>query len=179
MCPDKNILSAYFDGELDDRFASMVEAHLEECDSCTEVLADFESVRSALREAEMPDFAASKRLTWSSLRNRFSSLYPQPVWKRRLLIPAPAAAAALFLVVGLGAGLLFSFFNRADSNIFDTVTHTRFENPQVVSFEQIIEYLDARGNGNALVFTLPQDTRLQLYSEPTLMKAADYRRGRD
>ena len=179
MCPEKSILSAYFDGELDDRFASVVEAHLQECDSCTEVLADFENVRSALHEAAMPSFAASKRLTWGFLRSKFSSLYPQPVWKRRLVIPAPAVAAVLFLIVGLGAGLLLSFPNRAESNVFDMVTHSHFENPQVVSFEQIIEYLDARGNGKVLVFTLPQDTRLRLHSEPALIKTADYRRSRD
>ncbi|MBN1686311.1 MAG: zf-HC2 domain-containing protein [Spirochaetales bacterium] len=179
MCPEKDILSAFFDGELDERFVSMIEAHLSECDSCREILAGFEDVRTVLHDAEIPDCAPSKRLAWSFLSDKFSSLYPRPVWKRRLLIPAPAMAAVLLLVLVLGAGLMVSIFNRRDDFGFDTVTRTHFENVQFASFEQIIEYLDARGNGGALIFTLPQDTRLQYLSEPTFIKAADYKRGRD
>jgi len=179
MCPDRNLLSSYFDGELDERFSSMIEAHLSECDSCRRILESFETLSSALHQEEIPDTEAGKQRIWSVLQGKFSSLYPAPVWRRRLLVPAPVMVAAAFLVIALGIGLFLSMTVRHQSGVFDTVTSTNFEQAQFVSIEDIIKYLDARGNGQALVFTLPREAKLQFVSEPTLMRAADYKRGID
>jgi anti-sigma factor RsiW len=179
MCPDKNLLSAYFDGELDERFASQIEAHIEECDSCRQVLYNFGEISSLLCNSYMPSGDPGSARTRDYLETRFSSLYPTPVWKRRLLVPAPVLAAVAVLFIVLGVGLLVSLSTGRENQVFDSVTRTRIEGVHFVTFDQILEYLDARGNGSAFIFTLPQHAKLQFHSEPTLMKASDFKRGRD
>lgn len=178
MCPDKNLLSAYFDGELDDRFSLELEAHIVECDLCSRVLEGFQAVSEALVSEPHPETTESSQKTWELLRSRFSSLYPRPVWKRRLQIPAPVLAAVAALVILLGVGLLFSLNSSREYNAFDTVTAARYETAEYATFDEILNYLDARG-GQAFVFTLPQDTKVQFWSEPQLIRAADYERGVD
>ncbi len=179
MCPDKDLLSAYFDGELDEPFASKIESHIAECVACEHVLDTYNEVSEILRNAEEPDMALSLSRTREFLRGRFSSLRPAPVWKRRLLIPAPVLAAVATIVIGLGVGLGISLSKQSESQVFDSVTGTRIESVQFVSFDAILEYLDARGNGSAFIFTLPREAKFRFYSEPTLIKASDYKRGVD
>jgi anti-sigma factor RsiW len=178
MCPDQNLLSAFFDGELDERFAAEVEAHVVECERCREVLKGFSDLSANLSGETLPGVENVKHAAWSHLRERFSSLDPVPVWRRRFQIPAPVFAGLALIIIALGVGLLFSINADRGSTAFDTVTEARITNSTFVTFEDIIEYLDARG-GQTFVFTLPQDTRVQYWSEPTLVKAADFRRGRD
>lgn len=178
MCPDKSLLSAYFDKELDERFASQIEAHIATCDSCRKVLEGFESVSSVLRGADAPDVASSKTRTWSFLE-RFAQVYPVPIWKRRLQVPVPVMAAAALVVILLGVGLFLTMSTQRQGVMFDSVTRTHIESTQFVSFDKILDYLDERGSGSTFIFTLPQNTKLQFVSEPTLMKAADYKRGFD
>ena len=178
MCPDKNLLSAYFDGELKRRFCFELEAHVAECESCSQILEDFRALSSSLCNEPVPETTENKEETWQLLRKRFSSLYPTPVWKRRLQIPAPVIAVMAVLVILLGVGLLFSLGSPRAYSPFDTVTGTRFESAEYATFEEIIKHLDARG-GQTYIFTLPQDTKVQFWSEPQLIRAADYKRGVD
>ena len=83
------------------------------------------------------------------------------------------------IVVLLGVGLVFSISLPRESNVFDRVTGARFESAEYATFEEIIKHLDARGGGQAFIFTLPHDTKVRYWSEPTLIRAADYKRGVD
>ena len=179
MCPDKNLLSAYFDGELDGRFSSDLEAHAAECESCSEILAGFRVLSNNLVQEPLPETPENMLQTWQLLRKRFSTLYPIPVWRRRFQIPVSVLAATAIMIILLGVGLVVSVYLPRGSNAFDTVTGARFENTEYVSFEEIIRHLDARGGGQAFIFTLPQDTKVQYWSEPTLIRASDYKRGVD
>jgi len=179
MCPDKNLLSAYFDGELDKPFSSQVEAHVAECDSCSRILEEFRALSEHLCQERLPEIQKTKQESWLHLQRRFSSLYPVPVWRRRFQIPAPVLAATAILVILLGVGLLFAVHTPRGSSTFDTVTETRFKVAEYATFEEIIRHLDARGDGQTFIFTLPQDTKVRYWSEPTLIRAADYKRGVD
>jgi putative zinc finger protein len=178
MCPDKNLLSAYFDGELKPKFSLKLEAHIVECESCTRILEEFRALSTTLNSVPQPEALENKEATWQLLHTRFSSLYPTPVWKRRLQIPAPVIAAMAVLVILLGVGLLFSLNSSRGYDAFDTVTGARFETAEYATFDEILQHLDARG-GQTYVFTLPQDTKVQFWSEPQLIRAADYKRGVD
>ena len=53
-------LSAYLDGELNNREIQKTEKHLEGCPICQEEYASLESLSSLLAEAPLPDFPSSK-----------------------------------------------------------------------------------------------------------------------
>jgi len=53
-------LSAYLDGELNDREIQKIEKHLEECAICQEEYESLQSLSSLLAEAPLPDFPSAK-----------------------------------------------------------------------------------------------------------------------
>lgn len=68
MMPDchrvRKVLQSYLDGELDDRHAGMVAAHLDQCDRCGIEAELYEQVRASLqrlRSAPDPDALARLR----------------------------------------------------------------------------------------------------------------------
>jgi hypothetical protein len=104
---------------------------------------------------------------------------PLPVWRRRFQVPAPVLAAITALVIALSVGLLYSIASQREPDLFDSVTRVQFEGSELTSVDAILSYLDSRGQGSPSTFQLPQDKKLQFGSEPTLIRAADYQRGRD
>jgi hypothetical protein len=75
---------------------------------------------------------------------------------------------------------LFLSLNTPDAYAaFDNVTETKLQNGDLNSLEAILNYLDSREGIRSSTFNLPQDTKLQYLSEPTLIRAADYQRGKD
>ena len=102
-------ISAYQDGELSPAEAKEVEKHLETCESCRQVLAEYRNIAAMITEAlsEAPGEAIDQDALWekiepniqckSSLWDRFSGWVREPfVW-----VPAAVAttAAVLFFVV--------------------------------------------------------------------------------
>src|SRR5579859_6577031 len=81
-CDFEEDVSALFDGELRDEEAARVRAHVETCAACRELLDDFESVRESVR----------------SLHQIESQ--PRSLWRRRVTIPLPIAAAIAVLLLG-------------------------------------------------------------------------------
>lgn len=180
MCPDKNILSAYFDGELDTRWNLEVEAHVAECDSCKSVLADFRVVSDTLASQEELSIEGRSIISaWNVLQAHMAVAFPGPVWKRRFQVPIPVFAFLTLLVIALSIGLVMSLFSQKSYDPFNTVSRTLLEGRELSSVDEILNYLDTRGEGGSFTFQLPQDTKLRLWSEPTLIRAADYHRGRD
>ncbi len=46
MCPDKSILSAYFDGEVDSYWSKEIENHLTECKKCSSYIIELKKQKS-------------------------------------------------------------------------------------------------------------------------------------
>jgi len=77
-CPFEEDVSALFDGELAGDDAARVQTHLASCTSCRALLDDLQEIRGALRPLE--------------------PLRP-PVWRRRISLSLPAAAAIAILLM--------------------------------------------------------------------------------
>ena len=178
MCPEKHILSAYYDGELDEKYSIIVEAHVAGCDQCRLDLEAFGSIRSALLRDVEPDLIDRQRGSWQLLRKRLAYAVPLPVWRRKFQVPLPVFAAMALAVLFLSIGLVLSLIPGNDYNAFDNVTRTDLSSTELKSVDDILNYLDARGESYTITFELPQNTKLQITSEPALIRAADYNRGR-
>lgn len=73
-CPFAEEVSAYFDGELPSEERARIEAHLETCATCREMLADFRELRATLRPVV-------------------------PLWRRRVAVPLPVAAMLVLALI--------------------------------------------------------------------------------
>ena len=90
----------------------LFEHHLEECASCREQLAEFQSTASALAYAEStePPPALRERILEAARAENGAKVLQFP--KRRWLFPATAVAAAAAAVVAIGVGLWAASLSR-------------------------------------------------------------------
>jgi anti-sigma factor RsiW len=97
---DPELISLYIDGELEPAERARVEAHLASCEACRRTRDAFAAVGARVRAAAAPaDRLAARR----ALREILAS-GPEPFWRRRVAVPAPALAtlvAALLVTVVL------------------------------------------------------------------------------
>lgn len=107
----KTYLSYYIDDMLDDTERAALQAHLDECPSCRQELADLQEVVSLLRgmeEIPLPDdFAAQLRTRLEAVEREKDIVYPAPVvplWRRiaRNKWVSRTIAACLLVIVGAG-----------------------------------------------------------------------------
>ena len=81
MCPDVEILSSFYDGELEDSQREVVKTHVESCPHCQKKLAELELISNTINAEEEPDFQMAQVNTWNNLMDiidRASELPARP-----------------------------------------------------------------------------------------------------
>jgi len=120
MCPDPQLLSVYFDGELPSPWKEKMESHLAQCPGCRHRLEGYrllsgggreKAAEAAVRERVWKKFAektgmdapgAENISTESSVPSGpHNHSYPirRGFWGRRVSLPLPAAAAVALLII--------------------------------------------------------------------------------
>ena len=107
-CPDRDVLSAYFDGE---SIAPEIAAHAAACAACRSFLADLAAIREAV-VAERPPLRAAVGL--DDVLRRAAGV---PWWRRRVAVPAPIIALLLLALLVIPA-LLFRRAHAPSSGAF-------------------------------------------------------------
>lgn len=91
----KILISAYRDGEVTPEERALVEAHLQECTECAELLAAYRRIGRTIQA--MPTGAPSREL-WHRVRETLPTSRPsRPLWRRLI----PAASVLAMVVVGI------------------------------------------------------------------------------
>jgi anti-sigma factor RsiW len=178
-------ISAYLDGELPADAARELERKLETDRSAREDLERLRGLKTALHDAEEPDFEASRERVWMSLESRLGLKARLPLWRRRLSVPYPAVAAAAVAVFAL-AGLLVWFAAPATtvSGGPDSVTATPTDAEVRIAVggvdgEELLHWLEERGLAGDVSVQLPDTARFQIMGEPQLMRATEHRGKRE
>jgi hypothetical protein len=120
MCPERQILSVYLDGELPSPWKEKMESHVASCPACRETLESWKRMCGTLREDDDPRrgervweridsrIAAAKTTERIIIREEAfrgsSAGYPERFWRRNVTLPFPAAAA-----LGAAAAAAFVF----------------------------------------------------------------------
>jgi anti-sigma factor RsiW len=187
MCPENQILSVYFDGELPSPWKEKMEAHLAACPACREKLEGYRLSKGVLTgRAEEKTMLAAKDRVWQNLSNRRPIQRPsvirpiKNVWRRQVSLPLPAAAAAAAVFI------LISFFavfggkgpsaKAADNAISANVDMNVQGIVPVSSMSEVLQYLSNQDSSDFVLIRLPETRNFSSYGEPTILKAADYSR---
>lgn len=112
-CRKTNRLSAYLDGELDERSAQRMADHLSQCLVCQAEVKRLSSVYDLLGQDHL---ALQDPFLPTRVASRLSSPRPQPtaiVWIRSIFVPATVIIGLLIGFV-IGNGLNASLIDRAD-----------------------------------------------------------------
>jgi hypothetical protein len=186
MCPNRQVISLYFDGELPSPWKEKLEAHLESCADCKNILAGYRKLGEELGELPAETVQSAMDRVWENLElrptiSRRSSVPVNKIWKRSITLPLPAVAAAAVVIIFA----VFAILTRAGGG-------PRYlpQNPMVLAgmelddygtlpiqdMNGVLQYLSSQDNDDIAIIRLPESRRFSRNGEPALINAADYSR---
>lgn len=186
MCPDRETLSAYLDGEIDVPWRERLGRHLEGCAACREYLVSLERLGDRLRaEPEPPGEPSWERLRHElAERARPASRVRLSLWSRRVSLPLPLAAGAGLVLVCLAVGLLFSALSLRSSVPRMSIKKLPYGATEVEvaapieDLEKLLKSLNQPAFSDEIIFTLPEDSRFIMAGEPRMLRAEEISRRR-
>ncbi|WP_319561131.1 hypothetical protein [Marispirochaeta sp.] len=178
MCPDKETLSAYIDGELEHDWNRTLSSHIENCSVCSQEVRHF-SVMTRLMH--MDDSAVDQAVeearyrVWRGVRSSCEQRTYHSFPFRVLKVPVPTLAliAVLCLVMGAATMMLWTggYINQ------EATVAAIPEDHQFSSTEELLEYLARQEKSLHMTIQLPDEPVFIVLGEPRLLRAADYRQG--
>ena len=196
MCPDRQIISLYIDGELPSPWQEKMEAHLQSCEKCRAALAGYRVLGERLRDLPEETVASAGERVWKKLgvaddqmpaapaaRDREWRIRPaRRIWSRTVTMPLPAAAAAAVVIIiafvalaGLRSG------GPAVPHEAPAMAGIGFDDYTTIPLQDmagVLGYLSSQDNGDFMVVRLPESRNFSRSGDPTLINAADYSRTR-
>lgn len=162
MCVDDELLNTYLDGELQEPWRTQVEQHLGYCNACRGRLEQLKALDHTMQSASLTEEEIQGRqekvLSYFE-KNRFGNkkirLFARRVQVR--LVPALLTSAAAFVIVFIGAFVLFGTNSKqaeeilpgvaapVDSANVRQVSDVKQKTLDDYSLEQIVQYLDSKG----------------------------------
>ena len=193
VCPDRQLLSVYFDGELPSPWKEKLESHVAGCSDCGRRLEEYRRIspgRAAAAAGEGDaEMEAARERVWRKLEavqdHAVFDGYPartaawgRGVWQRSISIPIPAAAAIL-LLIALAFLLVLRTTGTEGMSAMTFASEAELDAPGIIptsSMEDVLQYLGSRDNGDIIILRLPESRNFVNYGEPAIIKAADYSR---
>ena len=179
-CPDSQLLSVYFDGELSSPWKEKLEDHISNCVACRQKLEEYHGISLAYSVEEEMVLKAAKEKVWDRLQDHSVLPFVMPqrsIWRSRISIPIPAAAA---IVILFGLFVFLAFRTRSSQEVPNSMilaSETEFDIPDVIpitNIEDVLLYLSSRDNGDIL--RLPETRNFVDFRQPSIIKASDYSR---
>jgi anti-sigma factor RsiW len=182
MCPDNELLSAFFDGEVLSPWKEKIERHLSGCSSCASTISGYGRIRTAIavRDAGDDAFAEAKERVMSAVSE---GSFPRRLrrgflgWARVFALPYPAAAALAVAFITLIAALTVTSLRPASpvpAIASSEGIETMPVNVKLTDMQAIIDYLETQDD--AVMIVLPGKSRFEVQGNPQLLKASDYPR---
>jgi hypothetical protein len=179
MCPDRQILSLYADGELPSPWKEKLESHLSLCPRCREELEAYRGLSRFLGRAENRDsLEAAKERVFRKLHDQGEDVLPQSpgLWRKNVSVPFPAAAAAavLLFVLGLFVFRQIFFAGPGQDSVMAAGVNLDLQGITPVSdINRILQYLGDKDTGDMVILRLPESRNFMSSGEPRILKAAE------
>jgi hypothetical protein len=190
MCPDRQILSLYVDCELPSPWKEKLETHLDSCGDCRKKINKYKTLSSILKSGGDDALTEAKDRVWArmasatalrGLKAESSPLRGREIrlWKRRISIPLPAAAAAAVIFVAAAIFVLAGIGSPAAGTAQNALLagSPQEEVPGMTAFSDmdgVMQYLSSQDMGNYMIIKLPESRNFLSTGEPTLLRAADF-----
>jgi anti-sigma factor RsiW len=186
MCPKRQIISLYQDGELPSPWKEKMEAHLESCSECRAILSEYSRIGEQFRTIPKEVVLTAQERVWKKLTAP-ELVIPenqarQPgikAWNRNVTLPLPVAAAAVLIIVASLAfvGVMGMTRPQAHDSIARMDSEPDFqESVPIRNMAEVLQYLSSQDTGDFMVIRLPESRTFSRIGEPTLINAADYSR---
>jgi anti-sigma factor RsiW len=195
MCPDRQIISLYVDGELPSPWDGKMETHLESCEKCRSAFTGYRNIKKSLLNPKSP-FADDKEKTLAEAQERVWQKLTAPglvvsreprkttdvnrIWSRNITLPIPVVAAAMvfiifFVLVGI-RGLSRPIPALQEPAAASGIGLNDNGIVNIQDMAGVLQYLSNQDNGDFMVIRLPESRTFSRIGEPALINAADYSR---
>lgn len=188
MCPDRDLVSAYVDGEVPSPWRERIEEHLGSCPNCAALAEGYRELGEKLRADALYDEDAMlergrARLeamlgaapTQAFLRRRASA----GTWERRVSLPLPIAAAAAALVLLLGGATTLLALRPSKTPTIQTVASSDYvplpaaqTKSQPANMDELLRYLGQSDAQVTLTIKLPSGTTFGSAGNPVIMRSS-------
>jgi hypothetical protein len=188
MCPDRQILSVYLDGELFSPWKEKMENHLASCPQCREKIEAWRRLPVLL--GEIPDAGEARDRVWERIASRGASQSPvlvpwgksvRPfagIWQQRVPLPFSAALAAVAAALAI---VFTTILMKQPGNIpsisdLPVVAGMDMNIQGIVpvsDMNSVLQYLESTDNGEIMIIRLPESRKFMNAGEPKIIKA-DY-----
>jgi anti-sigma factor RsiW len=179
MCPDRQILSVYFDQELPSPWKEKLEAHLADCSECRNRLEQYRRFFPGPSGAESAAAEAVKERVWSKMARLGEGMpirrYQGMWWARSVSLPIPAAAAAiLFFALAVFFVIRPVMDPPRDTEVAAGMGLEVQGIVPVSDMNGVIQYLGGEDTADIVIIRLPESKRFMSSGEPAIIRAADY-----
>jgi len=195
MCPDRQIISLYLDGELPSPWKEKMKDHLASCSKCRAAFTGYGGLREKLGDLSENTIQTAQDRVWAKLNAAEEwSLKPSQqlrvdkqssfrVWRGSVTMPLPvAAAAAVIIIVAFFALVRIRGVTPLSVPVVqDSVAafNIGLDDQGIVpvtDMNGVLRYLSNQDNGDFMVIRLPETKNFSRIGDPTLINAADYSR---
>lgn len=187
MCPNRQLLSVYYDEELPAPWKEKMEAHLAGCPECRNILERYRSFvleRDREEAARNVPMEAAKNRVWQNLaplaEKEASRRHRETFWRRSVSIPLPLAAAMAALAV---AAFTLVLRTRPEPMMAPQETISATANGIGLDLQGLTPVSDVRGvfqylsnEDDIVILRLPESQSFVSYGEPLYIKGEDYSR---
>ena len=173
MCPNEQILSAYVDNELPERFRIEIFEHIDTCTRCSKYIDRLHAVSRSIQHLNVNRMAEeAKYKTWRNIHKRLLERNRPSVFNRYVRIPMPLiiAAAAVLVISGI-FGLVFSAMPLEKYHQNMPIA----EIPTFTDMDELLTFLESYQHAGSINMKMPEEPVFLLLSKPTLIHEADYR----
>jgi anti-sigma factor RsiW len=197
MCPDRDLVSAYVDGEVPSPWRERIEEHLGSCQSCAALVSGYLELGSRLRAEGIGDESALLERGRARLESLLEGLPAQAeaaalgrhmirkAWERRISLPLPIAAAAALLALLLGGTATIVALKPNKDAAIQAIASGEIAQPpsqvkvqsasltkaQPASMDELLRYLDANDAQVTLTIKLPSGTTFGRAGDPVIMRS--------
>jgi len=196
MCPDRDLVSAYVDGEVPSPWKERLEEHFASCPDCAALVGRYGELGEALRvdSSEAAVLAAAQERGRARLEGLLAArpaAVPGPrrvaiprAWGRSISLPIPVAAAAALLVLLLG-GTTAALAFRPGANgsavqaavASGEIAPSAQAQAQPASMNDLLRYLDSSDGQITLTINLPSGATFGSAGKPVIMRQGQVLRG--
>ena len=182
-CPNADLLSAFFDKEVESPWSERIRDHIDECEHCRVAIEGLERLKRVLHADQEPEVEDSLERTRDRLRSSSHATQEWrklPFWRSRISVPLPAVAAIFLVFLGMG-GVLIYFSTRPNFPFMSIkrepsgVTEVQVAAP-IEDLEQLLKSLDREAVNQIIVIDLPEDAEFLQIGEPKMLRADEYSR---
>jgi anti-sigma factor RsiW len=190
MCPDKQLLSVYYDDEIPSPWKEKMEAHIAFCPDCRDAVAAYGKLSSLLglpvsQEASVSAACERMRERLSAIRSRAvpraEPSFMRRMFTRRVAVPLPFAVAAAAVIVALAALVTQGRSARQIPNLNAVAGGINLEPEeisQVNSMDDALRYIENSEfftgvESSHVIMRLPENKTFSNFGNPQLQNAAN------